>query len=242
MKRKGRRSPGRAAPIDPELERRWDEALRERPAHPREVAAWDAKHRGLLASYQLAVAEAEERERELKSGRARLRRKVVAVAICIALAITGIVYWTNRPSADDLRSQAIQREDAACGTHYSQTHHLKLVGKQIDLLADGEGGWVDFTVYPNEAPTVGGVDLTPAELQAGKAGTAQVNRENYVYDSTLGIGSWGLLERRDGKLVLTLFAYPSGYGELPHAPLTVATSLIATATLRGEQISSVCWQ
>jgi hypothetical protein len=240
MKRHGHQPAVRAASIDPDLERRWQEALLERPSDPRELAAWDAKYGDLLSAYQRAVERAQTQEQQLKSGRARLRRRAVAAAACMMLAIGGAVYLVNRPSVDEIRTQEIQRLNVACDTHYSQTHHLKLVNKQIDLLTDGEGGWLDLYAYPGESPKVGGVDLSPAELLAGKTGQARVDREAYVYDSTLGIGSLALLERRGDKLVLTLFADLSGYGELPHASLVGTTSTAVTA--QGEQLSSACWQ
>ena len=237
MKRHRRHLTAATVPIDPELERRWQEALLSRPDNnPTALAVWDRKHSELLTTYQAAVERAQKERKEATRARTRRRRRVAAAVIGTLLAISGIVYWTNRPSEDEIRSAQMDREDAACTAHYEQTRHLKLVSKQIDLLQNGEGGWLELRPY-SEPVQVGDVALSPAELLAGKTGEARVNHEGYVQDSSRYIGSWALLERREGHFVLTLFSL-SGFGELPHAPLQVRTA--SAVTVRGEQIAPAC--
>jgi hypothetical protein len=238
MKRHSRHLTAAAVPIDPELEQRWQDALLSRPNNnPTALAAWDRKHSELLATYQAAIERAQKRQKEAAQTRARRRRRVAAAVIGVLLATGGIAYWTNRPSEDELRSAQMDREDIACTVHYEQARHVKLVNKQIDLLHDGEGGWLELHPYEQPVP-VGDVALSPAELLAGKISEAQVNHEDYVQDSSRYIGPWALLERQKGRLVLTLFSLPSGFGELPHAPLQVNTA--SAATVRGEKVSTEC--
>ena len=240
MRQQGRRPAATPAFfVDPELEQRWQEALSSWPEdnNPVAVAAWNRKHSELLKERLQAAEQVREKQREWETERTKSRRKVATTIVGILLVASGIVYWTNRPSADELQREEILRKDTACTTHYEQTHHLQMVDEQIDLLKDGEGGWVGLHSYSGEAPTVGGLDLSPAELQANKIGKAQVNREGYVYSSALGVGNWGLLERSGGHLVLTLFSL-SGFGDLPHVPLQANT--ISTVIARGEQLSPLC--
>lgn len=237
MKRQRRQPTAIAVSIDPDLERRWEAALLTRPTNnPVALAAWDREHSELLTTYQAAVDRAQRRQKEAAHRRARFRRRVTALAIVVLVAIGSIVYWANRPSEDEIRSAEMDRQDAVCMLHYEQTRHLKLVNKQVDLLLDGEGGWLDPRPYSQPIP-VGGISLTPAELLAGKTGEAQVNHESYVQDTSRYIGSWALVERKGGRLILTMFSL-SGFGELPHAPLQANTA--SAVTVRGEEIAHEC--
>lgn len=237
MKRHRRRPTAPAVSIDPALEQRWEEALLSRPSDdPVALAAWDRKHSELLATYQAAVDRAQKRQKDAARARARFRRRVAAAVFTVLAAIGGIVYWTNQPSEDEVRAEQMDREAAACDAHYKQTHHLKMVDTQIDLLRDGEGGWLEMRPYEQPVP-VGGLTLTPAELLAGKTGEVKVNHEAYVQDSSRYLGPWALVERQGGHLIVTLLAL-DGFGELPHAPLQVSTA--TAATVRGEKIAPAC--
>ncbi len=226
--------------VNPDLERRWQEALLSRPSNndPTALAAWNSKHSELLTKYQDAVARAQREQKEAAQARSRRRRRLVAAVIGVLLAIGGTVYWVNQPSEDDIRMAQRDREAATCDAHYQQVHNLKLVSNQIDLLQDGEGGWLELRPYGEPAP-VGGVTLSPAELLNGKTGKAQVNHEAYVRASSRYIGPWALVERQEGRLTVTLFSSLSGFGELPHNPLPTSTA--SAATVRGEKITTECF-
>src|SRR5262245_17665725 len=106
MKRNRRRPTTVSVSIDPDLERRWQEALLTRPSdNPAALAAWDKKHGELLATYQTAVDRAQKEEQKAAKTRTRRRRRFAAALVVILLAIVGIVYWTSRPSEDEIRNQ-----------------------------------------------------------------------------------------------------------------------------------------
>lgn len=232
-----RRRPTAVVSIDPDLERRWQEALLSRPNNnPTALAAWDRKYSELLATYQTAVERAQRQQKEAAEARSRRRRRIAAAVLCTILAIAGIVYWVNRPSEDEIRSAQRDREAVACNLHYQQTRHLKMVDAQIDLLKDGEGGWLELRTYGQPA-SVGNVMLSPAELLAGKTGEARLNREAYIWDSPRYVGPWALVERQNGKLILTLFSL-SGFGDLPNEPLQVSSA--SAVTVRGEKVAPEC--
>lgn len=238
MKRRPRRT-AYPVPVDPDLERRWQAALLERPSNdPVALATWDETYGELLTTYQTAVTRAEEERTAAARTRTRLRRRVAAVVIGVLLVIGGIVYWANQPSEDEIRQAAHDQAVAACGHNYERAHHIKLVSKQIDLLQSGEGGWLEINPY-GSPPEVGNVTLSPSDLQSGKTGEARVNNEAYVFDSSYGVGENALVERHGNRLVLTLFAYASGYGNLPHAALRVDTA--SPVTVQGESLSRVCF-
>lgn len=248
MKQHGRQPAATPVFVDPGLEKQWQDALLSRPDRddPAALAAWNQEHDELRIAYQQAIEQAqkatEKAEKEQKGkekARTQLHRKVAVVVTGVILLISGVGYWSSLPSEDEIRQEKRFQQDAACTLHYEQTHHLKLVSKQIDLLENGEGGWIELYPYSGERP-VGGLNLSPSELQTGNTGEAHVDREDYVYDSTIGVGEGGLLERQGDRLVLTLFSNLSGFGELPHAPLQVDTT--STVTVRGERLSSACWQ
>ena len=248
MRRQGRQSAiVPHASIDPGLEMQWQDALLSRPdsVNATALAAWNREHGDLLATYQQAVAkQTREAELQARAAKAQTRRRrrfgllAATVVTSIAVAVSAIVHQVNRPSEDELRRRELLSQDAACTAHYQQAHRLKLVSKQIDLLKEGEGGWIELYTLPGETPIVGSLNLSPAELQAGKVGKANVDHEAYVYDSTPGIGNWAILERRGGRLVLTLFFSSAGFGELPHAPLHANTT--TTVVVRGEKLSPAC--
>lgn len=238
--------------IDPDLQEQWQEALLSRPGNdnPTALAAWNRKHGDLLTAYRQAVESAQEdRQRETARQaraakvRTRRRRRIALLATTaiagIVLGVSAIIRHTNQPTEDELRRRELLAQDAACDAHYQQAHHLKLVSKQIDLLKEGEGGWIELYTFHGEAPVVGSLNLSPAELQAGKIGKASVDREAYAYDSPLGIGYWAILERRGGRLVLTLLYNSSGFGELPHNPLRDDTT--SPVAVRGEALSPTCF-
>ena len=226
--------------VNSDLERRWQEALRDRPDenNPTARAAWDRKHGDLLAEYQAAVEQAKKRLKEEREAKSRRRRWMVAAVIAVVLVVSGIVYWVNQPSEDEIRMAQLDRKAAACDTHYTQARRVKLVSTQVDLLQDGEGGWLELRLHGEPAP-VGGVTLSPAELLNGKTGKAQVNHEAYVRASSRYVGPWALVERQEGRLTVTLFSSLSGFGELPHNPLPTSTA--SAATVRGEKVTQQCF-
>jgi hypothetical protein len=238
MRRKRRKT---VAPVfvDPNLERRWQEALLTRPTDqdPAALAAWNRDNGEVVVAYDEAVERARRQQRKEGMARTKRRRRITAAVIGTLLAISGIAYWATRPSEDEVRREATLHRDAVCTTHYEQTHHLKMMGTQVDLLQDGEGGWLELHPYSQPTP-VGGVVLSPAELLAGKTSEAQVNRESYVFDSSIGVGPWALVERQEGRLTLTLFSM-SGFYDLPHAPLQASTA--SAVTVRGEKVSPECF-
>ncbi len=240
MKPHRRRLTAEALPIDPDLERRWQEALLTRPLNndATALAAWNQKHGDLLSRYQRAVDRAQDERKRAAQARSKFNRRVAAAVISVLLAAGGIVYWTSLPSEDEIRMAEMDRRNAACTAYYEQAHHVNMVDKQIDLLQNGEAGWLDIRPFSDSDPApVGGVTLTPAELLAGKTGTAQINHERYVQNSTAYIGPWALVERQNGRLILTLFAL-SGFGDLPHDALKANTA--SEITVRGETASTAC--
>lgn len=224
-------------PIDSELEARWQRALLSRPDGGAALTAWNDEHAQLLTDYQQATEEALTKQREQTKAEAaqveqartataqarrrrwRLRRKWAGSLTILALASSAGVYWYNQPSEDETRLAEFLQREQVCAAQYEQAYGLTLVTRQVDLLKDGEGGWVDLSPPPGESPVVGGVDVFPADLVAGKTGEATVDREGLVYESGSS-GRWALIERQNGSLYLLLFYSPSGFGsELPHAPL-----------------------
>jgi hypothetical protein len=226
--------------VSPTLERQWEEALKARPADNARGAldAWNREHSMLIADYQAAVERGQRMQKQEATTRKKRRHRIAAAVIGALLAIGGVAYWATRPSEDEVRWTEAKQRAAACNVNYEQAHHLKIVSKQIDLLHDGEGGWLELS-YPPDAPPVGGVALTPAELEAGKTGQAQVDRESYVFDTSAGMGALALVERKDGQLVVTLLTLAGSFGDLPHAPLRAVTA--APVTVRGEIVARGCY-
>lgn len=226
--------------VDPDLERRWQEAFNARPPDDdrKAVAAWSRQNGDLIAAYHEAVERGWEAQKHEAATREKRRHRMAAAVIGTLLAIGGVTYWATRPSEDEVRWEEAKQRAAVCNVTYEQAHHLKMVSKQVDLLHDGEGGWLEIQ-YPPDAPPVGGVTLTPAELESGKTGQAQVDRERTVLDTSAGIGPSALVERRNGQLILTLLAVAGSFGDIPHAPLQAKAAV--TVTVRGEIITPGCY-
>jgi hypothetical protein len=186
----------------------------------------------------------QDRIKQAEAAKDRSRRRrfwigVIAVLVVAVGIVSVVIYRSSQPSDDEVLYQTILNEDAVCNTNYERSHHLKIVYKQVDLLNDGEGGWVDLdNEYPGAVPTVGGVELTPAQLQAYKTSEANVDREAYVSNSSHYMRNTALLERQGEQFILTLFSSQYGFQELPHASLQVANPLIAT--VQAEEFSSAC--
>ncbi len=214
--------------VDPSLEQQWLEAFTTRPAGGNALAAWNREHGDLVKAYQEAVERGQREEQAKKKARAKRRRKIASAIIGTLLTIGGIIYWATRPSEDEIRYEHQKQSAAICNTHYELAHHIKMVSRQVDLLQNGEGGWLEFPHPPYIPQVVGGVTLTPSELGSGKTGQAQLDREAYAFDSTLGSGGWALVERKNGQLVLTLIAIAGSFGDLPHAPLQTGNALAVT--------------
>ncbi len=187
-----KRSVPQAVAVPQDLQDRWQAALDQHPGadDAAALAAWNAQYGPVEEDYNRAVEQGWAAQAKTQAQQRRRRRRWLVAGVAGLALAGGGVWWVSQPPAEEPWRADLKRE-AACNAQFEQIHGLDLVTRQIDLLTDGQGGWIRSQPAPQDSLPVGDVSLYPADLQAGHVGQARVDREGFVHEDMSYDGAVG---------------------------------------------------
>ncbi len=247
-----RRSPALKPSDDPvQLAAQAAEAVANQPS-PADTQAyerWKTTYSEILTAYddhlsRQADAELAAAQQKAASRRTFVRNLVIGVLVTVLAgsgAAWGISEIVQADQAYRAASDAVEADRQACYDRFYQQHHVKLVHRLADLLAEGEGGWIG--PYSGQ-DGITGVTTSPSQLINGN-GTGYIDADVYVSlpaDDSFYDPRQIFLERRNGKLVLTLlWSDNRDMVILREDPRATHTSAKLPILVQAEKVPSTCF-